>query len=242
MKGARWGGGLAIEQQGSLLRPQYLPFLPTQPHSRSIPIKRRHNERTSLCTVCGGHKFSRNVRCRDSPTPSNNVSEKTANSRKDPSENGHSSNGNTNGNGKATHSSARNGTSQNGSSSSNGTNGNTSLQKGSTTQKSPSASPKVSMNRNSGPKRPKGTLSPYGDIQTSEGTRGLSLRNGRKGQEKGVKAQQQRGTLDVPENLRQVQIIFSVSSTLSSCNPSYAVTSSSPVHVTASLVIAYPMA
>lgn len=61
-----------------------------------------------------------------------------------------------------------------------------------------------SMNRNSGPKRPRGTLSPYGDIETAEGGNGEQLRNGKKGKEKGNKAKQLRGSLDIPENLRQV--------------------------------------
>ena len=199
---------LCMNSQGSIIADTQCSGVHQQRFQPFLPIRNRKESVKEIASRgrCQGKFLNCNtsrtpsIPCRDSSNGSGNVSTETP-KRDQPTSESYSylSNGNGKSNGVSQNGSTQNGTIHN-NGSQNGVhkNGNPNMQ----------TSPEKSMNRNSGPKRPKGALSPYGLIQTAEGDNGDSLRNGRKGKERGRKAQLQRGTLDVPENLRKARFYF----------------------------------
>ena len=201
---------LCMNSQGSVIRDTQCSGFHKQRFQPFLPIRTRKNTSKGLASKlrCQGKSLNcirsrtSSIRCRDSSNGSSNVSTETP-KRDQPTSESYSylSNGNGKSNGVSQNGSTQNGTvHKNGSQNGVHKNGNPNMQ----------TSPEKSMNRNSGPKRPKGALSPYGLIQTAEGDNGDSLRNGRKGKERGRKAQLQRGTLDVPENLRKARFFLPI--------------------------------
>lgn len=211
-----------------------MPFTQLQPKRSLIgshphlalrtPLLARHpifrGEAYQSCSICGGLRGGQTLICRDGPKSDLKLSEDRSEDKISASQNGHNGqNGSANGKSKNSASNGKQGDGSDNGQSRNGADyrseraGQGLIERsekgispnGNTSGDGFGRAGGMTMNRNSGPKRPRGTLSPYGDIETAEGSNGDSLRNGRKSKEKGDKAKRQRGSLDIPENLMQVR-------------------------------------